>query len=630
MLTALSPPRSPAGDGADAEAVQPRGLKQRSDVLTAEPNAVADRVAQEEGAPDGHDGPEELAGEDEEDEGNDVANEEEDDEVLDKEEDAVEWDAQSEDAAPARTLRPYEQDIVAALEAVAEDGSGLDFVCGGPLPALRPPAVSVEGVGRLAFPLCREQAATVVSPAKAALAGGGAAVTGIGKDVGGPSSIPAERVVVGGPGWDGEFLNVVQSVCDTFHLDRGKLGVQARLRDLLLFEAGCDFRHRLGGEAVDGFASLLVQLPAEHTGGDMVVAYGPKEDSFDSSECSADQMYFTAFFSECRVAVKPLRTGMRLALEWLADCEGCGKLAFALRGEYVEDKIEYSALKGADKAVVGFLASASGPEGDYLFGVHVVLMERTERGYTDWSPMRRGYTDLLGYYDVDSDDDSYPGGASITELEETELGTLHWINVAPDGGLAMLPRKLNVDLDRELIGTAVGDLFGEDPDEKEYDKDTATLTHWFQSAIVVFWPRQRTVPLLLSLDLGVRVCKSKRQARTKPNEARKQSRKSSATSASGAVPQAGSRAAAELRDVAVSQGAGGPHQQEDALRALGQLARAHGTAAAAAAELLDGGGLRRHVLDKRFRSKRDQTLAMASGFSFGVCTNNQLQKKPKL
>ena len=48
------------------------------------------------------------------------------------------------------------------------------------------------------------------------------------------------------------------------------------------------------------FATLVIQLPAEHTRGELVVQHNREEEVFDFAADSASKIFYAAFFADCR------------------------------------------------------------------------------------------------------------------------------------------------------------------------------------------------------------------------------------------------------------------------------------------------------------------------------------------
>ena len=168
-----------------------------------------------------------------------------------------------------------EDALLAALQLVGAPGK---FACGGTvesLPAFTP-AVTVEGVGRLALPLCAEQAATLRAASQPAPYGKGQD-TVLDEAVRRARQVPAACVAIA-PLWQSALQRVVQQVVAELGVGAAAsaLRVEAQLDKLVLYEPGGFFLpHKDTEKAAGMFATLVVQLPCSggHAGGELRVTH---------------------------------------------------------------------------------------------------------------------------------------------------------------------------------------------------------------------------------------------------------------------------------------------------------------------------------------------------------------------
>ncbi|KAJ1409075.1 hypothetical protein B484DRAFT_403321, partial [Ochromonadaceae sp. CCMP2298] len=64
------------------------------------------------------------------------------------------------------------------------------------------------------------------------------------------------------------------------------------------------------------FGSLLVQLPAQHEGGDLVIIHMGAARRIHTAAESADACYYTAFYAGCLHSPQPVTSGLRLVLTY--------------------------------------------------------------------------------------------------------------------------------------------------------------------------------------------------------------------------------------------------------------------------------------------------------------------------
>ena len=127
--------------------------------------------------------------------------------------------------------------------------------------------------------------------------------------------VEAADVELGG-NWDAVIQNQAQRYCTTLGAQKkGEELVEARLYKMVLYEEGGFFKAHKDTEKEPGmFATLVVQLPAKHDEGKLVVRHRGKEIDFDFSEGSGEYFFAAAFYADCEHELFPVKGGMRLAL----------------------------------------------------------------------------------------------------------------------------------------------------------------------------------------------------------------------------------------------------------------------------------------------------------------------------
>jgi len=97
------------------------------------------------------------------------------------------------------------------------------------------------------------------------------------------------------------------------------MGVQdvtcAELYKLLVYDPGAFFiKHRDTAKSPGMFGTLVVVLPSEHTGGELVVNHGGKEVTMSLANNEVSEIRFAAFYADCEHEVKPITSGNRICL----------------------------------------------------------------------------------------------------------------------------------------------------------------------------------------------------------------------------------------------------------------------------------------------------------------------------
>ena len=156
--------------------------------------------------------------------------------------------------------------LVESLRSVERPG---DFCVGG-IREVFMPAIDVDGVGRIAFPILAAQAERLVAIAEAAPYGRGEE-TLVDRKVRRTWQVESARVRIGGRHWEKTLGELVDSVA----LGLGVSGaIAADFYKLLVYDAGSFFVDHRDTEKVPGmFATMLLVLPSTHGGGELVVKH---------------------------------------------------------------------------------------------------------------------------------------------------------------------------------------------------------------------------------------------------------------------------------------------------------------------------------------------------------------------
>jgi predicted 2-oxoglutarate/Fe(II)-dependent dioxygenase YbiX len=407
---------------------------------------------------------------------------------------------------------PWTEQLTHALALVRPSGA---FACDGSMqnvPAYAP-AVTVEGVGRLALPLCADQATALRAVAEPAPFGRGTE-TVVDEEVRRALQVPAARVTVGPAGWAAALAHTVARAVAALGVGNAAAqGITAQLDKLILYESGGHFQpHKDTEKAAGLFATLVVQLPVEggHEGGNLVIRHCGRRVRVNFAASSKHTaLHFAAFYADCTHELTPVTSGTRLALlyklvrtgpsreplpapadtsgvdaalcaaarAWAAAGPGSRpRVALRLEHEYTESSISFASLKGRDAAKMRALLGCP------LLDVRLALVDKVVTGTAD---------DPGFGYDDDFGGDADAEGVEMQEVDSTELATVKWI--APKGR----PKVALDDFsDEDLLDDSetLLDIDDGDPDEREYEgyqgnyAGTLTFTYHTTLAVAVVWP----------------------------------------------------------------------------------------------------------------------------------------------
>ena len=103
--------------------------------------------------------------------------------------------------------------------------------------------------------------------------------------------------------------------------------IELHLYKLLLYEPGGFFKpHRDTEKEENMFATMIIQFPAEHRGGELVVKHKTQKKIFDFDRESNFKFYCAAFYADCEHEVLPVISGYRFNLVYNVIYNGPGKV----------------------------------------------------------------------------------------------------------------------------------------------------------------------------------------------------------------------------------------------------------------------------------------------------------------
>ena len=375
------------------------------------------------------------------------------------------------------------------------------------------PGLVVEGIGPIALPLLPMQAEALIATAQPAPYGRGEE-TLVDRDVRRTWQVDAKQLTIEGDGWQESLENLVRSVKHTL----GVYGdVEAELYKLLIYDAGSFFIEHRDTEKRQGmFATLVITLPCDYEGGELVVRHKGEEMCFDLHAEAMDHVGFAAFFADCKHEVRPVTAGYRLTLiynlirtstgslpkpadysrvqqqaskllhAWVkakqqGDEDLPEKLIYPLEHAYSPAEISFATLKSVDVAVSEILVAAA-EESDCEISLALVSLE--EEGGAEYY----GYSGRRSWDEPDEDD------FEIIEVYDTIQKVGEWRK--PDGSQ---PNLGELGFDEEEL--CPPDLFSSmDPTDLSFSEATgnegASFERSYHFAALVLWPKGRTLAVV--------------------------------------------------------------------------------------------------------------------------------------
>ncbi|KAM6492221.1 hypothetical protein JOM56_011945 [Amanita muscaria] len=181
------------------------------------------------------------------------------------------------------------------------------------------PLLTITDIGPISLPLSEIDAKRIIAcithwQAPFGL-GTSTASTPIDKEVRDTWQIDSSLVSFQNPAWNSFLQSNTASICSGLGLSGG-YDIQYKLHKLLLYETGSLFRRHQDTQKEDGmFATMVIVLPSQYTGGEIVVSHGSTSEVIEfSASCTSISVF--SWYTDVMLEVKPIRSGYRLVLSY--------------------------------------------------------------------------------------------------------------------------------------------------------------------------------------------------------------------------------------------------------------------------------------------------------------------------
>ncbi len=299
--------------------------------------------------------------------------------------------------------------------------------------------------------------------------------------------------------------------------------VEAHLYKLLVYGPGDFFVPHRDTEKEPGmFGTLVITLPGDFTGGELVVRHGGAAERLPVN-AGASGVRWVAFYADCSHEVLPLASGARVALIYNLVRHGVPtgpsessavvdalarelatwepgfpvKLAWALEHRYSEAELGWDRLKGADHGRAEALRRAAAASGVTAHLAQLAVdVEWSAEELQYRSRRRRGGWGGWGHT---LEDDEVP--------DDIEL----WDRITDGRFLRGFVDASGASVGLDAIPVEEGEVWpegvidDEPPDHVSYHEATgnegATLTQMYRRAVVVLWPADAEDALLAQCGL---------------------------------------------------------------------------------------------------------------------------------
>lgn len=355
------------------------------------------------------------------------------------------------------------------------------------------PGLHVNGLGVVGLPLSDRDAKAIAALCKQSPFGRGDE-TVVDESVRKTWELNASQITCDNPAW-AAFERIVtdQAIMD--------IGVQvtasAQPYKLLLYEQGAFFKAHRDTEKVPGmFGTMVICLPSEHTGGEVLLNHGCKQQILQTAATSAFDISTLAWYSDVQHTIKPILSGYRLVLTynlvqdqnaqkptataldnnhdklarllgaWNRNYDYQDHLIYPLSFKYTEDSLSMNNLKGDDIAKGRYLEHVCSDNGVYWF-----LSQMTRSKEED---------EYYAYHESDGEHDTH-------ELGETFLPSGCPINLG-----------LNTWVDEGALLASMDEIYGtrnpDSGDEGEYTgNENMPSTLRYHDSVVILMRKDRVL-----------------------------------------------------------------------------------------------------------------------------------------
>lgn len=364
------------------------------------------------------------------------------------------------------------------------------------------PMLEIEGLGTLPLPIVRALLPALVRVSEPAPYGRGPD-TLVDPEVRSCRQIAPERVRV-----PSSWRPALDAITREAAIRLGVVGpVRAHLYKLLVYGPGDFFVPHRDTEKEPGmFGTLVVTLPGDFSGGELLVRHRERQQAIDLAGPSG--LRWAAFYADCTHELRPLESGVRVAMVYNLVLAGAPsapaeieevvervgaqlrswsrsdpvKLAWLLEHRYSEAELGWERLKGADHGRAHALRQAA-----LANGANVRLAQ--VRVDTEWCAEELSWrSDRWRRRSGYRDGDAPPADLELYDLIRDDRRLTGWVS---EDGRGMSAPDLPLE---EGEVCPPGALDGEAPDHVSYYEATgnegATLTRMYRRAAVVVWPRQ--------------------------------------------------------------------------------------------------------------------------------------------
>src|SRR5215470_15730853 len=431
------------------------------------------------------------------------------------------------------------QELIALMDQVQTAGA---FSVGGTLPSILP-GLQVNGVGPIGLPLTEHQAQALIHVSELAPYGRGEE-TIVDPAVRRSWQLSADDFELGNPQWNEALRAAVDQIGTELGLSDCQIVFEPY--KLLVYEAGSFFAsHRDTEKIPNMFATLVVNLPSAHEGGELLISHAGQSQRYSFADSSLFAPRFVAFYADCYHEVQPITSGYRLCVvynlaianrkkqpvlsermgpieeidhaiqAWRWEARDKPILTYVLDHSYSEQNLSLANLKHGDFAKASVLFNAAAKNGCQAY-LCLATYHRASYGEVE----SYGYGRRGRYADDDEDVDE----SDFEEYDVSEEQVYAHAFVGADGTKIDVT-KLDLDEDDLLAKIPLVDGPGREYSIAEATgNEGATKDLWYHRGAVIMWPKERELECVAKMDAdyGIHVLQRTMQEQNKLEGERRQ------------------------------------------------------------------------------------------------------------
>lgn len=411
-------------------------------------------------------------------------------------------------------MTTFKEQIISILDTVE---GGASFYSFGNVAQLYP-GLHIEGYGEIPFPFTEFIYKDLIKWANQAPFGKGSE-TITDTSIRRTQEIDANKISFKNPKWEKTLQKIVASVKKDLAIENKT--VSASLYKLLIYKEGDFFLTHKDSEKEKGmFGSLIIALPARHTGGELIINFDEQTKSICFSEAIDQyQMPYVAFYTDCEHEIKKVTTGYRLCLVYnLIQLDNKIPIKSPLFSKQVNDLtkvLKNIPSQNLYKPLViflnhqytpanfsfSFLKRNDAPQAETIFQAADKAGYYAKLGLMTCYQMGELLADFnYDYYSYRNREREVENG-EMGEIYEEDLEIRHW---AEDGipGLGHLYVEPEDFITNNLLKEG-------DPIEKEEEGFTGnagmTMEYWYHYGAVIIWSKKRHTETIKTKRVDVKL-----------------------------------------------------------------------------------------------------------------------------